>query len=176
MPEPELHLQKTAAVAEIAQQRGVGVRAKASEWLSRYGLAECAGITSALIASYAVRRVTGNAIFAAYAGAWGETLGYSTVIITRDFAAEARAKRKARRPFGVRDAGGIMGALLAEFGPAGLVDTFLSRPLAMGIGARALGPQLGLVAGKLAADVAFYLPVIFMYERTKRLRRSRGDV
>jgi hypothetical protein len=43
----------------------------------------------------------------------------------------------------------------------------------MGIGAHLLGPQLGLIAGKLAADVFFYVPTIFMYERKKRWRRRR---
>ncbi len=36
---------------------------------------------------------------------------------------------------------------------------------------RLFGPGRGLVAGKLAADVLFYLPVIFMYERRKRRRQ-----
>jgi hypothetical protein len=44
----------------------------------------------------------------------------------------------------------------------------------MGLGARFLGPERGLVAGKLAADIVFYLPVIFMYERRKHRRRRAG--
>jgi hypothetical protein len=38
----------------------------------------------------------------------------------------------------------------------------------MGAGMRLIGPKLGLIAGKVAADILFYLPVIFMYERRKR--------
>lgn len=148
------------------------LRAKVFEWVSRYGLAECAGITCALLGSFAVRHVTGSAVAAAYGGAWGETIGYSSVIITRDFLSQARVARADRRAFGVHDVGGVVTGLVAEFGPAGVLDTMVVRPLAMGIGARLLGPQLGLVAGKLAADVLFYLPVIFMYERGKR-RRGR---
>jgi hypothetical protein len=65
-----------------------------------------------------------------------------------------------------------MGRLLAgwgmEFGPSGLLDTLLIRPACMGLGIRLLGPVRGLVLGKLAADVLFYVPVIFMYERRGR--------
>ncbi len=146
----------------------MGARTKIFEWLNRYGLAECAGITCALIGSFVARRATGSAIAAAYGGAWGETIGYSSVIITRDWLAETRAAHAGRQTVGVRNVAKVATGLLAEFGPAGMLDTFITRPLAMGLGARLLGPQLGLVAGKLAADLVFYLPVIVMYERRKR--------
>ena len=45
------------------------LRAKVVEWVSRYGVAECVGVTFALIGSFAVRRATGNAVAAAYGGA-----------------------------------------------------------------------------------------------------------
>jgi hypothetical protein len=137
-------------------------------WLNRYGLAECAGIACALAGSLVVRRWSGNAIAAAYAAAWGETLGYSTAIVGRDFLAGIRTAREKRLNFGARGALGVVVGLLAEFGPAGLLDTFVTRPLTMGLGARFVGPKLGVVAGKLAADVLFYVPVIFMYERKRR--------
>jgi hypothetical protein len=145
----------------------VGVRAKLFQWIRRYGVAECAGITCALTASFIIRRATRSEIAAAYAGAWGESIGYSTVIVGRDFLVDARAAHAARQRFGVRRAGGVIAGLIAEFGPSGLLDTFLIRPFTMGVGARLFGPQLGLIAGKLTADVIFYVPVIFIYERKK---------
>jgi hypothetical protein len=147
------------------------LRPRLAEWLRRYGPAECVGIACALIGSFVVRRATGNAIAAAYAGAWGETIGYSATIAGRDFFAEARTTRGSGRALSIRNAGQVLAALLAEFGPAGVIDTMVTRPLAMGFGARLLGPERGLVAGKLVADVLFYLPVILMYERRMRLRR-----
>jgi hypothetical protein len=161
----------SAAVAILAQPE-VGWRTKALQWLSRYGLAECGGITCALLGSFVVRRATGNAIAAAYGAAWGESLGYGAVIITRDFLAGARAARDARRAFGVRGAGGVVAGLIAEFGPAGILDTLLIRPFTMGLGTRLFGTKLGILAGKLAADVLFYVPVIFMYERKKHWHRG----
>jgi hypothetical protein len=169
--QPEVPLQKTAALAAIVEQPGVSPRAKIYQWLSRYGLAECGGVTCALLGSFLVRRVTGSAIAAAYGGAWGESLGYSFVIIGRDFLAGARAARAMHRSIGIRGVSDVATGLLAEFGPSGLLDTFVIRPFTMGVGARLFGPQLGLLAGKLTADILFYVPVIFMYEQKKRWRR-----
>ena len=136
----------------------------------RYGPAECGGIVVAFAASFIVRRSTGNAIAAGYAAAWGETLGYIGVIAIRDLVSEAReARHRGRRP-GARETGNVVVGLLEELGPAGVIDTLVTRPIAMAAGVRWLGPALGIVAGKLAADVVFYSPVIYMYERRKRRR------
>ena len=145
-------------------------RSRAIDWLARYGFAECAGIVCAFVGSLLVRRVTGNAIAAAYGAAWGESLGYSCAIVTRDFLSESRAARAANQRLSARRAGGVVSGLLAEFGPAALLDTFISRPLAMGLGVRLFGLKLGVVAGKVAADVLFYVPVIIVYERRARRR------
>ncbi len=155
-----------------AEHRGETLGAKLSDWLHRYGLAECAGLTCALLVSAAVRRVTGDRIAAAYGGALGESVGYSSVIILRDYLASARGAHAVGRSFGVGDAGKISVGLLAEFGPSAFLDTLVVRPFAMGVGMRLIGPQLGLIAGKLAADVFFYLPVILIYERRKRIARE----
>ena len=42
----------------------------------------------------------------------------------------------------------------------------------MWLGTQVFGRGLGIVAGKLMADLAFYVPVIYTYERRKR--RVRG--
>lgn len=143
-------------------------RHKVFEWLGRYGLAECAGIACAFAGSLLVRHATGNSIAAAYGAAWGESIGYSSVIVTKDFVTESRAARAVDETLGARRAGSVVSGLLAEFGPAALIDTFVTRPSAMGLGVRLLGFRLGVVAGKATADVLFYLPVIFVYERRKR--------
>jgi hypothetical protein len=147
-------------------------RQRVIDWVSRYGVAECAGIACAFLGSFVVRRTTGNSIAAAYGAAWGESIGYATVIVTRDLLTESRAARVAAETFSARRAGGVVSGLLAEFGPAALLDTFVTRPLTMGLGVRLLGLELGVIAGKVAADTLFYVPVIFMYER--RTRKARG--
>lgn len=147
-------------------------RARLRDWLHRYGLAECGGVLGALVASYVARRITGNAIAAAYSGAWGETLGYACTIVVRDFVSESRVARAAHQRFRFADVARVVSGLVAEFGPAGALDSFVTRPLAMGVGTRALGLPLGVIAGKVAADLLFYVPVIFMYERRKRKREG----
>ena len=147
-------------------------RARVANWLRRYGLAEFVGIACALAGSFGVRRLTGSTVAAAYGGAWGETLGYMGVIILRDYLAARHAAHDAGRLVSVRDAGGVATDLLAEFGPAAVLDTLVVRPFAMGVGMRALGPARGLIAGKIAADVLFYIPVIYMYERRKQRVRK----
>lgn len=144
--------------------------AKPLRWLNRYGVAECAGIGGALLGAIIVRDATGSAIASAYGAAWGETLGYASVIVTRDYLTEKRALRARQRSFSLRDGVRMMTALLAEFGPAGVLDTFVTRPFAMAIGTRMLGITLGVIVGKFAADAVFYLIVVSMYERGRRRR------
>ena len=65
-------------------------RTKVADWLRRYGLAECAGLACAFLGSFVVRRATGSGVAAAYGAAWGETIGYASVIILRDYLAATR--------------------------------------------------------------------------------------
>ncbi|MEO6877828.1 MAG: hypothetical protein ABI205_05060 [Gemmatimonadaceae bacterium] len=147
------------------------------EWILRYGVAECFGITFALLASFGARRLTGNPIVIGYITAWGETLGYLGLVVVRDFVMESRLARKAiptvPTPHArVRTPRQVLFDLVAEFGPAGVVDTLFTRPLAMSVGIHTLGVTRGVVVGQLTADVVFYIPVVIQYERRKRARRS----
>lgn len=162
-------LLRLARVATAASPSAptVSRAAKLREWVHRYGVAECGGVAGALVGSYLVRHITRNAIAAAYGGAWGETLGYAAVIFVRDLVSESRTARSERGRFHFGDIGRVIVGLLVEFGPAGALDTLVTRPAAMAIGTRAFGMPLGVVVGKLVADVLFYIPVIIMYERRK---------
>ena len=70
--------------------------------------------------------------------------------------------REQRRAFPDRRRTGILirvlGLLLFEFGPAEVLDSFLVRPLAIMLGVQLL-PDVawGLIAGKVVADIAFYI-------------------
>jgi hypothetical protein len=158
----------------IVNEPARGVVAKIREWLGRYGFAECAGVACALAGSFLVRRLTGNALAAAYGGALGETIGYAGVIVAREFRDEARAARADGKSSLTRSARDVAVDLLAEFGPSGILDTLVVRPMSMGVGVFLFGATRGLIAGKLAADVVFYIPVIFMYEYRKRVRKGQG--
>ena len=139
-------------------------RAKGAHWLKRYGVAEVAGLCAALVGSFAARALTGNEIAAAYGGAIGENLGYYGVIIGREVVSDRRAAFAAGRGYGLAGATRTARNLVFEFGVAEALDSGLLRPLAMALGVRFFGSAVGIVVGKLAADVTFYLPVILAYE------------
>jgi hypothetical protein len=135
---------------------------RAREWLARYGPAEVAAILGAVLAAGAADRF-GLPAATAFAGAIGETVAFYAVIVARDLRA---------RPPGVgrRGTALILRGLVVEFGPAELLDTFALRPLAMYLGPLALGNMTGgVIAGKIAADVAFYTLAVIGYEVRKSL-------
>jgi hypothetical protein len=143
-------------------------RAKGTEWLKRYGVAEVTGVCTALIGSLATRALTGNEIAAAYGGAIGETLGYYGFIVGREVLYDWRAAVAAGHAYGLSGAGRTGRNLALEFGVAEVLDSGVLRPLAMGFGVRYFGRAAGILIGKVAADFSFYLMVICAYE----LRRA----
>ena len=147
-------------------------REKGLEWLSRYGVAEVVGVGAALIGSSLVHATTGNEVLAAYGGAIGENVGYYGVIVGRDVSRARRAARAAGRTYGFAGAVRTARDLVLEFGVAEVIDTAFVRPFAMALGMRFVGPTAGVVAGKLVADVAFYVPVLCAYELRRRFQRA----
>jgi hypothetical protein len=141
-------------------------RSRAGEWFRRYAPAELGAIVGAVLAATAVDRF-GSAAATAYAGAIGETIVFYGVLFVRDLSAQ-RAGRSPARAVGrtVRD-------LALECGPAELLDTFVARPLAMYLATQAVGSAwLGVVLGKIAADVVFYTVAILGYEIRKSATRT----
>lgn len=147
-------------------------RAKAAEWLGRYGVAEIAGLCTAIAGSLAARILTGSEIAAAYGGSLGENLGYYGIIIGREIAHDRRAAFALGLRYGFVGAGRTARNLVLEFGIAEALDSTILRPLAMALGVRFLGRGFGIVVGKLAADVTFYVPVICAYELRRHLARA----
>jgi hypothetical protein len=146
------------------------------DWLARYGPAEVAGTGGALLGAYLAHALTGSEIAAAYGGTIGENLGFYGVMITREVRADYRRHRGEGRAYGARQWLQTASHLVLEFGFAELLDSALIRPLAMATGTYYLGRGLGVPAGKLLADVIFYVPVIFSYELRRRFQRApRGS-
>ncbi len=138
-----------SVVVEPRRRRG-----RAKEWLRRYLPAEAAAIAGAVSAALLVDRFH-VAVATAVAGAIGETVAFYTVIVVRDLTK--------RIPGTVR-------GLLIEFGVAELADTFVVRPLAMYVAVSLVGDMvLGVVVGKVAADIVFYALAIVGYEVNRSL-------
>ena len=150
-------------------------RAKGAEWLKRYGLAEIAGLCAAVVGSFAARALTGSEIAAAYGGALGENLGYYGIIIGREVVHDRRTAVAVSGGYGLIGVGRTARHLAFEFGVAEALDTAVLRPLAMALGIRFFGRALGIVVGKLAADLTFYIPVICAYELRRHFARAAAD-
>ena len=134
------------------------------DWIRRYGPAELVGIATALLGSWELYAATRNEVAAAYGGALGENLGFYSVMVAREI--------RAQRPHGAGAWARTAANLMIEFGPAEILDSGAIRPLAMGLATHWLGRAWGIPAGKLAADITFYVPVIAFYELRRRLNRA----
>ncbi|WP_165865789.1 hypothetical protein [Vallicoccus soli] len=145
-------------------------RAALARWVRRYLPAEVAGTASALAAGLLAHAGTGDPLTTALAAAWAEALGFYAVVVARDLAGAGRPGRRR-----------ALGRLLVEFGPAEALDSLVVRPWAMwalpallaGSGA---GVAAGLLAGKVAADAAFYAVAVVGHEASRRGARSEEVV
>ncbi|MEV4703902.1 hypothetical protein [Actinoplanes sp. NPDC049316] len=117
--------------------------------LRRYVLPEIVGTVLAVAAASALHRTSPYA--AAWAGSLAEGIGYYGTLLWRD----TRGHRGVGR---LRAVVAQVPGTLVEFGTAELLDTLVVRPALMYAGPLVVGDAtLGVVAGKLAADVVFYV-------------------
>ena len=149
------------------------MRERIGVWIRRYGLAEVTGIATAVAGSFLVHAFTRSEIAAAYGGALGENVGFYGFIVVRELLADRRRAHTGGESYGWAGVLRTTMHLMFEFGPAELLDTLLIRPAAMGIGTVHLGREWGVVAGKIVADILFYIPVILTYEQQRRMARAR---
>lgn len=158
----------------MAGSGGSAVWGRLAEWTRRYGPPEVAGTISAVGSAFVAHSLSDNLVVTAYAGAIGENLGFYAVVFTRELRADARRHRASGLEFGWSAAMATCRKLLVEFGPAEALDTGVVRPLAMGLSAQLLGPQVGIIVGKFVGDFCFYLPVVLTYEwRRYRERQAQ---
>jgi hypothetical protein len=136
------------------------VRARLGRWLRRYLPAEIVALLTAFAGAGVAQALTGNAAVVALAAAWAENVGYYATMLVR----ELRVERSVRR---------TLGNLALEFGPAEALDSLLIRPAMMYMATQLVADlALGVLLGKLAADVAFYVPAIASYELRRRFSHT----
>lgn len=133
------------------------MKARVGVWLRRYVPAEIASLIAALVAAQVAWTLSGNGAAAAVAGAWGETTAYYATMFTREL---------------VRTQAGAFATLrelILEFGVAEALDTLFIRPAMMYTAGQLVADVgLGVVLGKLGADVFFYVPTITAFELRRR--------
>ena len=121
-------------------------------WVVRYLPAEIVGTAAMVLAGLAVTVWTEAPALIALAALLGESIGFYTVLAITIYAEQSAVSDTWRRAVGR-----TFLLLLAEFGPAELLDSLLIRPAALILGVWLLpDPVWGLLAGKIFADVVFY--------------------
>jgi hypothetical protein len=142
-------------------------------WIVRYLPAEIVGTAAMLMAGLAVTAWTANPALIAIAAVLGESIGFYAVLAVTIFLEVSPRSRTLRRA-ALRT--GML--LVAEFGVAELLDTFVIRPAALVLGAWLItDPLWGLLAGKIVADVVFYAVAAGAFTLTARwgLRGSSSE-
>jgi hypothetical protein len=121
-------------------------------WIVRYLPAEVAGTAAMVVGGLLATLWTDAAPLIAVAALLGEIIGFYAVLAVTIYIEQAPVSTTRRRAVGRTAA-----LLVAEFGAAELLDTFLVRPAALVLGVWLIpDPLLGMLAGKVAADIVFY--------------------
>ncbi len=142
---------------------------KIREWLRRYGPSEIIGTVAALVAATATMLVTQNSIAAAFAGTWGENAGYYGSMLYSESRKDHHKHKAAGTNYGLKGFSKTLHGIAIEFGPAEILDSFAVRPFCMFLFPKIISNfQFGIFAGKLAADIVFYIPTIAIYEIKKK--------
>jgi hypothetical protein len=132
------------------------MKAKLTEWFWRYLPLEIVSIVTALIGAFCAAKFTDSAVAIAFAGTWGENVGYYAYAVMREYKPGVSIPKMLRN-------------LLVEFGVPETIDSFVVRPAFMFAGQEYFGSiGWGIAAGKIAADVVFYALVVGFYEARKK--------
>ncbi|HEX7414809.1 MAG TPA: hypothetical protein VF411_12270 [Bacteroidia bacterium] len=142
--------------------------------MKRYLPAEIIGTVTAFVAACITHYFSENLIFIAYAGSLGEGIGFYSTVFIQHIILVAKKHRKERKIISFSDLSKIIGHIILEFGPAGLIDGLLLRPFFLYLFPILIQNfTLGILIGKIVGDVTFYILVILSYEINKRNRKHK---
>ena len=142
---------------------------KVKEWVKRYLPAEILSILLTLISAWLANELTHNAITTALASTWGGNIAYFGYILVSDVWISINNCKRVNEVYAWKNFLLDIKALAVEFGVAELIDSLLIRPALMFYCPIWLNNlSLGVLVGKIAADVTFYIPTIISYELGKK--------
>ncbi|GAA1060304.1 hypothetical protein [Agromyces bracchium] len=149
-------------------------RGRVTGWIVRYLPLEILGTVAAVAGAAVAYEATGSLVAAAVAGTIAEGVGYYALVLVRGIRGHLASRRVRRHRSAPRRAFAAivltLRGLVAEFGPAEALDTFLVRPALLLAATTALGPNpTGWLVGKLAADAVFYAVAIVSFELGRRV-------
>jgi hypothetical protein len=148
-------------------------RKKGAEWLKRYLPAEIIATITAIGAASIIHLFSNNHILIAYTGSLAEAIGFYSTIAIQNILVVVNKNKSENKRFSFSDSVKIVVDMLLEFGVAGMIDGLLLRPLFMYLFTLYLSSfTLGILLGKIAGDITFYMLVISSYEIKKRIKKS----
>lgn len=143
-------------------------RAKMSEWARRYLPATLVALVVSTVV-FVVFAPT-NALVAAYVASVIDTLIYYGIILSRDFKGYwSRVEHTSLMRIVI-----FIRAILVEFGPAEILDTYVVRPALLYATSITFGTTFVVVAlALLLADLLFHAIAVIGYEAHKRTVREK---
>jgi hypothetical protein len=154
----ELQVLKTLP-PELSPSPQPAQQSRLTRWWKRYGWSEVVSSVAALVGALGTLRAGGGIAAAAVAGTVTEIVWFYASLAVRDLRYEARERRSAGRPFDFAAIRDVLRNLTREVDAADAVDLVI-RPLCIGAGIALFGGALGVLAGKLSADLLFYGPIL----------------
>lgn len=144
---------------------------KAKHRVKRYGPWELLGTLGAMIFWYLWYIGSGNnEIVGSFAGTWWENIGYYGYNIWQEYSEQSKLGKR-----GWKVILATLKDIVTEFWLSELLDSFFIRPGAMYLSSQII-PNfwLALFVGKIAADIIFYIPTTYFYQKT--LKRDINDM
>lgn len=138
-------------------------------WIKRYFVPEIVSILFAYTASYLTYDYTNNEIAAAYGATIATSFGFYGTVLVRDIKKDCGEAKKKSEQYGLKGLAKTVRNLIFEFGIAELIDVGITRPAATLGAVNLFGRGIGVIVGKIAADVVFYVPAIIAYETRKKI-------
>lgn len=149
------------------------MKKKIKDWLWRYLPAELFGTIMALTAAIIADALTHSALVSSLAGTWGENIGYYGFFLFKEIGNSKLQYKKINKRYRISSCLIDIRNLAIEFGIAEWLDTGVIRPFCMFFFPKILDNfLLGIMAGKIAADIIFYISVIITYEIRKKHTKS----
>lgn len=144
-------------------------RSNFKEWFDRYKYAEIAATSAALVSSQFSRIFDG--LTTAYLITFAEYFAFYGVILFMAYRKMVTANRLLDKKTPSKDVLFLIRNLLLEFGYPAILDLFFIRPFCMyWMPILTANYLIGIILGKIAADIIFYGLAIVNYELLKKKR------
>ena len=144
-------------------------RSNFKEWFDRYKYAEIAATSAALASSQFSRIFDG--LTTAYLITFAEYFAFYGVILFMAYRKMVTANRLLDKKTPSKDVLFLIRNLLLEFGYPAILDLFFIRPFCMyWMPILTANYLIGIILGKIAADIIFYGLAIVNYELLKKKR------